>query len=92
MDSFESFSGAESLKSHYQLLGVGISATEEEIRKVYRWKARGAHPDKNIGVSHAEELMKRLNKAYETLTDTIKREDYDEQMDESDMMKSNTAE
>ena len=92
MASFESISGEASLKSHYQLLGVGISATEEEIRRAYRWKALRAHPDKNKGLSQAEEIMKKLNKAYETLTDTMKRADYDEQMEESDTMKSNTAE
>lgn len=74
----------ESAASHYQLLEVGVHATDDDIRRAFRWKARQTHPDKNLGLPEAEELMKRLNKAYETLTDRIKRADYDEHLQSED--------
>lgn len=75
-----------SLKTHYQLLGVDVHATDKEIRTAYLWKARRSHPDKNMGLPQAEQSMKRLNRAYETLTNMIKRADYDEQLQSEDPM------
>ncbi len=73
-----------SLPNHYELLGVGISASKDEIAKAFRSKARQVHPDKNQDHPQAEELMKQLNKAREVLSDRIKRTDYDEQLQSGD--------
>ena len=63
--------------SHYQILGINLAATPEDIRKAYREKARQYHPDKNPEAI-AEEWMKQLNKAYSVLSDNIQRADYNE--------------
>ncbi len=72
------------LQNHYKLLGVGISASMDEIQKAFRSKTRQVHPDKNQDHPQAEELMKQVNKAYEVLSDSIKRSDYDEQLQTGD--------
>src|SRR5689334_13603361 len=60
----------------YAILGIKSTSTEEEIKKAYRKKALQYHPDKNPSAS-AEEIFKQINKAYETLSDTDKRREYD---------------
>ncbi len=71
-----------SSSSLYDFLGVRTSATEEEIYKAYKHKAREYHPDKNPEIN--EELMKTLNRAKEVLTDKIKRRNYDEGKDDDE--------
>ena len=61
---------------YYELLGVGRDASAEEIKKAFRRKARETHPDVNDG-HEAEETFKRINEAYEVLSDSDKRARYD---------------
>lgn len=64
-------------RDHYEVLGVGKSASEEEIRKAYRKLAREFHPDRNPGDKQAEARFKEIQDAYDVLSDKAKREQYD---------------
>jgi curved DNA-binding protein len=61
---------------YYQVLGVGRSAGPQEIQRAYRKLARRFHPDINKDPG-AEERFKRINEAYEVLSDEKKRARYD---------------
>lgn len=63
-------------KGYYAILGVSEKATQLEIKKAYRRLARKYHPDRN-GTAHAEDMIKRINAAYEVLSDGHKRDHYD---------------
>lgn len=67
-----------SKKDYYSLLNVPRSATPEEIKKAYRKLAMQYHPDKNPNDKKAEEKFKEFSEAYEVLSDTKKREMYDQ--------------
>lgn len=60
---------------YYKLLGVASSANSAEIKRAYRRLARLYHPDLNT-MTHDEQI-KRLNEAYEILSDARKRAAYD---------------
>ena len=63
-------------KDPYQILGVSPSATDEEIREVYRWLAKEYHPDLHDDPkkkAYFEERFKELGVAYETLRDPQRR-------------------
>jgi molecular chaperone DnaJ len=61
----------------YSVLGVKKDANEQEIKKAYRQLAHQYHPDKNPGNKEAEEKFKELSAAYEVLSDSTKRQQYD---------------
>ena len=65
-------------EDYYEILGVGKSASESEIKKAYRKKAIKYHPDKNPGDSSAEENFKKAAEAYEVLGNSEKRAKYDQ--------------
>lgn len=65
-------------KDFYAVLGVGRTASPEEIKKAYRQLARKYHPDLNPGKKEAEERFKELSLAHDTLADERKRKLYDE--------------
>ncbi|MBV1778469.1 molecular chaperone DnaJ [Paeniglutamicibacter sp. ABSL32-1] len=64
------------MSTHYEVLGVGKDATGEEIKKAYRKLARKLHPDVNPG-DDASEKFKLVTRAYEVLSDSDKRANYD---------------
>ena len=63
-------------KDLYSVLGVNKNATEAEIKKAYRHRARELHPDVNKAPD-AEEKFKELNEAYDILSDPQKKAQYD---------------
>lgn len=65
-------------QDYYQTLGVGRTAAEEDIRKAYRRLARKYHPDLNPGDKSAEDRFKRVQEAYDILSDGKKRKVYDQ--------------
>lgn len=64
-------------KDYYSVLGVSKSASADELKKAYRKLAVQYHPDKNK-TKEAEEKFKEINQAYEVLSDTQKRKQYDQ--------------
>lgn len=64
---------AHEIEDYYSLLGLSDDATQEEIKRAYRTRARASHPD----FGGSAETMRLLNEAYEILTDAEKRNAYD---------------
>lgn len=65
-------------KDFYKILGIGKSASGDEIKKKYRSLARELHPDKNKGDVSLEEKFKAVSEAYDILSDGKKRAEYDQ--------------
>ena len=68
---------ATQARNPYEILGVSKTATADEIKKAYRKLAREYHPDRNPGDASAEERFKEVQGAYDLLSDTEKRKQYD---------------
>jgi len=66
-----------SKRDYYEVLGVQKGASADEIKKAYRKVAMQYHPDRNPGDATAEEKFKEAAEAYEVLSDTSKKAQYD---------------
>lgn len=64
-------------KDYYQILGVGKTASEKDIKQAYRKLARKLHPDVNPNNKQAQDKFKEVNEAYDVLSDPEKRKKYD---------------
>lgn len=69
--------GTTSKRDFYEILGVSKSSTQDEIKKAYRKVAMQFHPDRNPGDHTAEDKFKEAAEAYEVLSDSDKRAQYD---------------
>ena len=65
-------------RDYYEVLGVSKSATADEVKKAYRKLAMKFHPDRNPDNKDAAEKFKEICEAYEVLSDTDKRQRYDQ--------------
>src|SRR3954465_15578002 len=65
-------------KDFYSVLGVGSSASQDEIKKAYRKLAKKYHPDANASDPKAAERFKEISEANNVLGDPEKRKQYDE--------------
>ena len=63
------------MENHYNLLGIKPGASAAEIKKAFRKKAKQLHPD--IAGSEQAEAMRKLIRAYETLSNLERRFEYD---------------
>jgi len=74
----ETFKGMTGKQDYYLTLGISRKAKEADIKKAYRRLARKNHPDVNPGDKNAEERFKKIQEAYDVLSDPKKRAMYDQ--------------
>ena len=66
-------------RDYYAILGIGKNTSEVEIKQAYRKQALRWHPDRNKdNVAEAEKKFKEINEAYEILSNSEKRQAYDQ--------------
>src|SRR5580658_2537458 len=63
---------------YYETLGVPKKASAGDVRKAYRKLARKHHPDLNPGDKAAEDRLKKVQEAYDVLSDDKKKQMYDQ--------------
>ncbi len=66
------------LRDPYLVLGVGRTATPDELKQAYRKLAKQYHPDLNPGRSDIEQRFKEVSAAYSLLSDPVKRRRFDQ--------------
>ena len=64
-------------RDYYEVLGLGKDAADADIKKAYRRLAKQYHPDMNPDDRTSEARFKEINEAYEVLSDTNKKSQYD---------------
>lgn len=79
------------MENYYEILEVDKNASLDTIKKIYKYKIKQNHPDLFTGKErqNAEKLTKKLNEAYEVLSDSNLRKIYDEQLSSNDLEKEN---
>lgn len=66
------------MKSYYEILEVSKTASNEVIKMAYKALVKKYHPDSYVGdKNYADKMIKKINEAYEILSNTEKRNDYD---------------
>jgi DnaJ-class molecular chaperone len=66
---------------HYATLGLDRRCTLAQIRAAYRLLSKRHHPDVNAGATHAVKRSQELNAAYEVLSNPVRRQTYDREID-----------
>lgn len=69
---------ADNKRDYYEVLGIQKGASEDEIKKAFKKKAREFHPDLHPDDPTCEEKFKEVNEAYEVLSNAEKRQRYDQ--------------
>jgi len=69
---------ADNKKDYYEVLGISKGASDDEIKKAYRKMAKKYHPDANPDNAAAEASFKEASEAYEVLSDSKKKAQYDQ--------------
>jgi curved DNA-binding protein CbpA len=72
-------------ENYYEILGINKNANDQDIIDAYRYKVNILHPDKLTGSSErikskAEDELRKVNQAYEVLSNPKKRQKYDKEM------------
>lgn len=77
------------METLYDILEVSRKASKEIIEKAYKTLAKKYHPDLQTAENraYAEEMMKKINEAYDVLSDDTKRSEYDRQLEEQEQQK-----
>ncbi|MDE6679309.1 MAG: DnaJ domain-containing protein [Ruminococcus sp.] len=65
-------------RDYYEVLGIQKGASDDEIKKAYKKKAREFHPDLHPDDPTCEDKMKEVNEAYEVLSNPDKKQRYDQ--------------
>lgn len=68
----------QNFRNYYEILGVDRNSSEADIKQSYRRLARKYHPDLNPNNKEAEEKFKDIGEAYEVLSDSAKRAQYEQ--------------
>src|SRR6201995_462509 len=66
-----------SMKDPYEVLGVGKTASEADIKKAFRGLAKKHHPDKHAGDASEQKRFQEISAAYDILGDKDKRAQFD---------------
>ncbi len=67
------------MKNYYSVLGIRYPSSEEEIKEAYRLLAQKYHPEPNRGELWAESKFKGVQEAYAVLSDSNKKQEYDQE-------------